>query len=260
MRRRALVLGLLAFAAPLQAQQKQHLTVFAAASLTEAFRAIGDTLQKLVPGLAVDFNFAGSQQLATQILQGAPADVFASADERWMTFVKDSGLVAGDPRVFATNRLVVIVPQTNPARIGKLQDLANAGIKLVLAAPTVPAGRYAEVMLNNLSRDPAFAVDFAHKALANVVSHEPNVRAVVSKVQLGEADAGVCYVSDVSPQVARYVRVFDVPEASNVIAQYPIAMVKHAGDGAAARGFIDLVLSPTGRAVLASYQFIPASH
>jgi molybdate transport system substrate-binding protein len=246
------VLGIMRLAS---AQQKQRLTVFAAASLTDAFRTLGDTLQKRMPGLVVAFNFAGSQQLAAQILEGAPADVFASADDHWMTVVRDSGFLGANAKTFATNRLIVIVPKTNPARIGKLQDLARSGVKLVLAAPAVPAGQYARLMINNLARDPSFGGDFAQRALGNVVSQEQNVRAVVTKVQLGEADAGVCYVSDVPPTAARDVRVFEVPEASNVIAQYPIAIVKHAGSEAAARAFVDLVTSPTGQAVLASYRF-----
>jgi len=217
-RRMFLITALLLSLAPrldAQAPARTRLTVFAGSSLTDPFEELAKLLERRTPGLKVEFNFAGSQQLAVQIQEGAPADVFASADDRWMTYVKDSGFVAGDPTVFVRNRLIVIVPKTNPARIGRLQDLANPGVKFVLAAPAVPVGAYSRLMLNNLSRSPGFDVDFSSKALGNVVSQEQNVKAVVSKVQLGEADAGVVYVSDIVPLVARYVRAFEVPEAAN---------------------------------------------
>src|SRR5215472_7004024 len=151
-RARFLLLLIPLFPQPTAAQERHRLTVFAAASLTEAFRELGDTLERRTPGLRVEFNFAGSQELAAQLLQGARADVFASADGRWMTFVSDSGFIDGAPQPFVRNRLILIVPKTNPARISKLQDLARPGVKLVLAASVVPAGVYARLMLNNLSR------------------------------------------------------------------------------------------------------------
>ena len=154
------------------------------------------------PGLTVRFNFAGSQQLALQIEQGAPADVFASADQRWMSYATEKGLVDGRRQVFARNRLVAIVPRTNPARIGSLQDLARRGIKLVLAAEAVPAGKYSREALQNLAGAPGFPPEYDRRVLANVVSQEENVKAVVAKVQLGEADAGLVYRSDVTPAVA----------------------------------------------------------
>ena len=255
--RRALVC--LVVLAPLSAaaQERQHLTVFAAASLREAFRELGDTMERRTPGLRVDFNFAGSQELAAQLLAGAAADVFASADGRWMKFARDSGIIAGEPRAFVRNRLVVIVPKTTSGGIGKLQDLARPGVKLVLASSVVPAGAYSRVMLNNLSRSPGFDADFGSRTINNVVSQEQDVRAVVSKVQLGEADAGVCYVSDVSPKVSRDVRVFEIPEAANVVAEYPIARVKNGANAAGALAFIDLVISPAGQATLARHHFAP---
>jgi molybdate transport system substrate-binding protein len=240
-----------------QSNVASRLSVFAAASLTDAFRELGKTLERRQPGLRIDFNFAGSQQLALQMEEGAPADVFASADERWMVFARDSGLVAGESRVFAHNRLIVIVPASNPARIGRLQDLARAGAKVVVAAPAVPAGFYTREMLNNLSRSAGFDADFAKRTLANVVSQESNVKGVVVKIQLGEADAGVVYVSDVSPALSRYVRTIEIPEAANALANYPIAVVKNAPNAAAARVFIDLVMSAEGQAVLGKYKFIP---
>jgi len=248
-----LILGLL-----LQHQPPTHLSVFAAASLTDAFNEIADSLARRDPDLHIDFNFAGSQVLMLQIEQGAAADVFASADERWMRVAQDSGLIEGTPQPFVHNRLVVIVPQGNPARIGRLQDLARAGVKLVLAADAVPAGRYAREAIFPLARRPGYTTDYPRRVLANVVPYEENVRSVAAKVQLGEADAGFVYGSDVTPAVARHVRRFDLPDTANVIASYPIAVVRNAQNREAAQAFIDFVLSPSGQAILTKNGFLPA--
>jgi molybdate transport system substrate-binding protein len=235
------------------------LTVYAAASLTDAFRELGRALEAEQPGLAVQFNFAGSQQLALQIEQGAPADVFASADQRWMTHASEKGLVEGASVIFARNRLVAIVPRTNPARIGGLPDLARRGIKLVLAAEAVPAGKYSREALEKLSAAPGFPPGYARRALANVVSQEENVKAVVAKVQLGEADAGLVYRSDVTPSVSRYVRVLTIDDPYNVIASYPIAVLKGARNTEAARRFVELVSSTAGQQTLQRHGLLPAA-
>jgi molybdate transport system substrate-binding protein len=235
------------------------LTVYAAASLTEAFRELGDSLQHAQPGLTVRFSFAGSQQLALQIEQGAPADVFASADQQWMGHVAGRGLADGEPAVFARNRLVAIVPRTNPARIGRLVDLARRGAKVVLAAEAVPAGRYSREALGRLATAPGFPPDYDRRVLANVVSQEENVKSVVAKVQLGEADAGLVYRSDVTPSVARDVRVFEIPDGYNPIASYPIVVLKAAANPQAAREFVALVRSAAGQAVLQRHGLLPAA-
>jgi len=203
-------------------------------------------------------NFAGSQQLATQIEQGAAADVFASADQRWMTYATERNLISNVPVTFARNRLVVIVPATNPARIHRLQDLARGGVKLVLGADAVPVGRYSRVVLQNLSRAPGFPRDFAARVLRNVVSEEENVKSVVGKVQLGEADAGVVYRSDITPSVTRFVHRIEIPDSANVVASYPIAMARAARDTTLARAFLDLVLSSEGQAILERHGFARA--
>jgi molybdate transport system substrate-binding protein len=251
----------IALAAPtfaLAAQNgKSTLEVFAATSLSDAFNELARKLEAQRPGLTVRINFAGSQQLVAQLEQGAVADLFASADERWMGYAKAQGLVEGDPSTFAHNRLVVIVPKPNPARIGKLQDLAKGGIKLVLAAEAVPVGHYSRIVLRNLTRTDGFPSDFSTRALRNVVSEEENVKSVVSKVQLGEADAGLVYNSDVTPAVARYVRVFEIPESANVTATYPIARIKGGRAPEAAQAFLDLVLSADGQRVLEQHGLMP---
>ena len=246
-----LILGLLV-------QQPQHLSVYAAASLSDAFNELADSLQRRDPDLRIDFNFAGSQVLVLQLGQGAAVDVFASADDRWMQIARDSGLIEGAPQTFAHNRLVVIVPRGNPARIGKLQDLARAGVKLVLAADAVPAGRYAREVIFRLAWSPGYPVDYPRRVLANVVSYEENVRNVAAKVQLGEADAGIVYASDVTPAVARQVRRLDLPATANVVASYPIAIVRNALHAEAAKAFVEFVLSPLGQAVLAKNGFLLA--
>ncbi len=236
-----------------------ELRVFAAASLTEAFTEAGRAFEAAHPGVAVTFNFAGSQALRTQLAQGARADLLASADEETMAAAQRDGTIAGEPRVFARNRLVLIVPAANPSGIARLQDLARPGVKLVLAGPQVPVGAYARQSLAAMERDPAFGPGFAQRVLGNVVSEETNVKQVVAKVQLGEADAGIVYASDVTPAARDAVRAIEIPDRLNVVARYPIALVRGAADAATARAFVDFLLSPTGQAILAHHGFLPAA-
>lgn len=240
----------------LPAQSPATLTVFAAASLTDAMAALGHTFESSHPGTKVQFSFAGSQQLALQLQQGAKADVFASADERWMQAVRDSGLIAGEPAVFARNRLVVVLPKTNPAGIRRLQDLARAGLKIVIGAEAVPVGKYTRQMLEQLSAQPGFGKDFGARVLANVASYEENVKGVVAKVQLGEADAGLVYRSDATGPSAVQLSTLDIPEAANVIAIYPIAVTAVSANPTLAAGFIDLVESAEGQAALQQAGFM----
>jgi molybdate transport system substrate-binding protein len=254
-----LVAGLGLLPAPEPGPPPSTLTVYAAASLTDAFREIGQTLEHGHPGLTVRFNFAGSQQLALQIEQGAPADVFASADPRWMRYVGDEGLLGEDPVVFARNRLVVVVPRANPARTGRLEDLARPGTKIVLAAEAVPAGKYSRETLEKLAHAPGFPAGYDRRVLANVVSEEENVKGVLAKVQLGEADAGMVYRSDVTPSVARYVRVVEIPDSYNSVATYPVAVLKSSPNAAAARDFVQVVISADGQRVLQQHGLLPAA-
>jgi len=246
-------------APPLAEPAPSAVTVFAAASLTESFRELGRVFEQQHPGVSVQFSFAGSQQLALQMEQGAPADVFASADDRWMDYVREKGLVEGETAVFARNRLVVIVPKTNPARIGKLEDLVRRGTKVVLAAEQIPVGRYSREALRNLAAAPGFPPEYDRRVIANVVSQEENVKSVVSKVQLGEADAGIVYRSDVTPAVARYVRELEIPDQFNVIAEYPIAVTKSPRNAESARQFVTLVRSGEGQRVLRAHGLTPVT-
>jgi len=235
------------------------LTVMAAASLTEAFQELGELFEAQNPGIAVTFNFAGSQQLAAQLAEGAPADVFASANQSQMGVAVDSGRVdQGKIKIFAQNRLVVIYPRRNPASVEALEDLANPGLKLVLAAKEVPIGQYSLEFLEKAKLDPAFDTSFADRVLMNVVSYEQTVKAVLNKVVLGEADAGIVYSSDVNGEAAGKISQLMIPDELNVIASYPIAVLKDSQHATQAQAFVDFVLSPTGQEILAKYGFMPA--
>lgn len=234
-----------------------EVVVFAAASLTDAFEEIAQQFQARHPGATVTFNFAGSSALRTQLAQGAKADVFASADEKNMRGAQEDGTIVGEPQVFVRNIPVVVVPAGNPAGIAEFKDLAKPGVRLVLEAKDVPIGNYARQILAKASQDPAYGADFADRVLANVVSEETNVKAALTKVALGEADATFVYVSDVTPDMRDKVRVVEVPEQFNVVAQYYIGQVKEAPNPAAGKAFIEFVLSPEGQAILEKWGFIP---
>ena len=181
--------------------QQATLTVFAASSLTDAFKEIGQAFEA-AKSTPVTFNFGASTQLRTQLQQGASADVFASADQAQMNNARSDGSIAGPDVIFARNRLVVITPKDNPGKLQSAADLANPGIRFVTAAPEVPIGVYTQNMFDKMSQISVFGADFKDRANANIVSREPNVRQVVAKVQLGEADAAVVYRSDVTPTSA----------------------------------------------------------
>lgn len=236
-------------------QGSQTLTVFAASSLTDAFNEIALNFESANPGVDVVYNFGGSSTLSTQLADGAPADVFASANNTQMTNAVNNGRIAGAPRTFAKNRLVLVVPSDNPGGIGSLRDLANPGVKLVVAAPGVPVRDYTDAMLEKLAADPAYGLDYRTAVLANVVSEEDNVRQVSAKVALGEADAGVVYRSDVTPDIAADVIAFPIPDAVNTLATYPIAVTDNPVDPALAQAFVDYLLADAGQDVLVKWGF-----
>ena len=250
----ALLLTGCASPAPIVATEPQTLTVFAAASLTAAFTELGKNFEAANPGVTVTFNFAGSQALRTQIEAGAPADIFASANKTEMDALVTSGHVQqGTPQIFLNNKLIVILPVDNTAELTKLEDLANSGIKLVFAAEEVPVGKYTRQALEQMNDQ--FGSDFKDKVLANVVSNEDNVKQVVAKVQLGEADAGVVYTSDAV--AAPDLKTIEIPNELNVIAEYPIAALTDSVNSELATAFINYVLSQAGQAVLQKWGFAP---
>lgn len=239
-----------------RAQDKKTLTVFAAASLSDAFTEMKGTFEAANAGVEVEFNFGSSSTLAQQLGQGAPADVFASANNTQMQAAVDAKRIAGKPRTFVKNRLVLIVPADNPAKITGLHDLANPGIKLILAAPKVPVRDYTDAMLTKLAADPAYGDAYKTAVLANVVSEEQDVRQVSTKVALGEGDAGIVYKSDVTPDLAPKVLAFPIPDAVNTLATYPIAVTNNSANPDLAKAFADMVLSDAGQDILVKWGFI----
>jgi molybdate transport system substrate-binding protein len=227
-----------------RAEDGHPLSVFAAASLTASFQAIGKAFEAQHPHTKLTFNFAGSPTLVRQILSGAPADVFASADVGNMQRLSEERALAAEPQIFARNLLQIVVAKGNPKRIAGLADLARPGLIVVLCGETVPAGRY--------------ALDAFKKAgvTAPAGSRELDVKAVVSKVQLGEADAGIVYVTDVRAG-GDEVEGVGLPEAQNVVAQYPIATIAASKSKEDAGAFIAFVRSPAGHKVLGDFGFLP---
>ena len=218
------------------------LTVFAAASLTDVFEGFGEQLTADNPGLEVRFNFAGSSALAQQIVQGAPVDVFASADEPQMAVVTDEDLAASDPQIFTSNLLQIAVPPGNPAGIAGLEDFARADLALALCAPDVPCGTAAEALFAAAGTTP------------RPDTLEEDVRAALTKVELGEVDAALVYTSDVVA-AGDAVEGIDVPEAGEAVNLYPICVLAGAPNPEAAEAFVDLVHSEEGQQALADAGF-----
>lgn len=240
--------------------QPVSLNVFAAASLSEAFQELGEFYTAQNPNVTLAFNFAGSQQLSQQIDAGAPVDVFASANQKQMEAVITAGhVLTGSQQTFVKNRLVVIFPLDNPAEIIELQDLARAGQKLVLAAKEVPAGQYSLEFLDKAGQEAELGPAFRDQVLKNVVSYEENVKVVLRKVALGEADAGIVYTSDIAGASAGKVGQLAIADHLNIIASYPIAVVQESKNIEQAGDFITLILSAEGQSILAKYGFIPVN-
>lgn len=236
---------------------KGELVVFAAASLSEAFHELAQAFQQQHSGVKITFNFASSSALRTQLSQGAKADVFASADKENMDRAVAEGLIAGQPRVFVRNVPVIAVSVQSKVEIHSLADLAKPGVKLVFAIPGVPIGAYTQKILEKASQDPAYGSDFAQRVRQNVVSEEPNVKALFSKVVFGEADAAIVYRTDITADVREKVKVVEIPEAFNVTAEYYIGLPKDSPNPTAGQAFINFVLSPAGQEILAKWGFLP---
>jgi molybdate transport system substrate-binding protein len=237
------------------AEEPKELTIFTAASLTGAFGEIG-RLYTNETNISVAFNFDGSQSLRTQIENGAYADVFACANTKQMNALKQIQLMNNSSIiVFTENRLSLIVPKDNPAKISSLKDLAKPGLKIVMGTKDVPVGDYALQIINRLGNDSTYGPDYKTRVMANIISQETAVNYVVTKVALGEADVGFAYVSDVTKDLSSRIDKVDIPDEYNVIAKYPIGIVKESRYPAHSQDFIDLVMSEQGKAVLEKYGF-----
>ncbi|GHC61343.1 molybdate ABC transporter substrate-binding protein [Streptomyces cinnamoneus] len=221
-------------AADTGAKKPTRLTVLAAASLTDVFKTAGAAYEKAHPDTEVTFSFAGSQELAAQVRQGAPADALVTADTKTMDGLRQQ---TDTPATIAKNRLTIATAPGNPHKIEGLADLSKEGLKVVLAAPEVPAGRYSKQVLE------------AQHVDVRPVSQEPNVRAVLGKVSLGEADAGIVYVTDAAAARGKVATV-TVPDAQNAVASYPAAALKASRHGDAAREFVTWLRSPEAQKIL----------
>ena len=239
------------------AQEPKELTVFTAASLTGAFGEIGQ-MYKNETGISVAFNFDGSQALRTQMENGAYADIFVSANQKQMKATEKDGLMNNSSVViFTKNKLSLIVPKDNPAKIVNLSDLAKPGLKIVMGTKDVPVGDYTLQILSKLGNDSAYGPDYKAKVLSNVISQETNVNYVVTKVALGEADAGFAYVSDITENLTSKVDKIAIPDEYNVIAEYPMGILRESKYPVQSQKFMSRVLSDEGKAVLEKYGFAP---
>lgn len=252
------VFGLVSHAPEASAQGAKTLTIFAASSLTDAFNEIKAAFEKANVGVTVTYSFGASNTLATQLSQGAPADIFASANAAQMNAAITAKRIAGKARTFAKNRLVLIVPADNPAKIATLKDLAKPGVKIIVAAKGVPVRDYTETMLGKLAKRLDYGPDYQAAFMKNVVSEESNVRQVSAKVSLGEADAGFVYRSDVTPDINDKVKIIQIPDSVNTLAAYPIAVTDNSPNPDLARKYIDYVLSDEGQKTLVKWNFISA--
>lgn len=253
----AVIAGCAPEAGPVPASEPVTITVSAAASLTDAFGEIAMLFEDANPQVSVTLNFASSQELATQILQGASVDIFASANEKQMDMVLTAQKLPRDSAViFARNELAVIFPAGNPGEILALADLARPGLKLVFAGVETPIGKYSLDFLDLAEQSGGFGAGYKDAVLANVVSYENNVRSVLTKITLGEADGGVVYGTDAGTAQGK-VGVLEIPADLNIIAEYPILALPGTQQEEWAQAFVDFVLSPQGQQVLKKYGFIP---
>jgi molybdate transport system substrate-binding protein len=233
-----------------------EIVVAGAASLQDALNAAATSYEHSRPGVGVQFTFDASSTLRSQIEQGAPVDVFASADTTNPQQLIDHGLAEGPVKVIARNELVIVVPRSTSASIATPADLARPGVKVIAAGPAVPITKYATQLVTNLARLPGYPPDYAARVAANTVSKEDNVRAIVAKIALGEGDAGIVYATDAT---AANVGTIAIPAGSNVIATYGAVTVNASRHPAQARDFVDWLAGPDGQAVLGRFGFLPAT-
>ena len=234
---------------------RAELTIFGAASLKGALEAAKSTYEAVVPGTTLKSSTDSSSTLATQIEQGAPADVFLSADTAQPARLVEGGFAGGDAVAFATNKLTIIVPSDNPGDIRTPADLASPGVRIIAAGDEVPISKYARQLVDNLAVESGYPAEFAAAYAANIASREDNVKAVVAKIELGEGDAGIVYVTDA--RASAKVTAIDMPDEANVPATYAGIVVKASPNQTAAKAFLDWFAGPEGQSILASFGFGP---
>ena len=252
----AALAALLALTACASSDGERTLTVFAAASLTEVFNEMGREFERRNEGVEVRLSYQASSTLRIQLEQGAEADVFASADEFNMDLAADAGVISGDPVVFTRNRLAVIVPR-DAGRVRALADLASPGLRVVAGDDATPFGRYTNTAFDRLAADPEFGPNFRDAVVGNIVSKEANVRRAVAKVEIGEADAALAYVTDTGAAGRGGLVPIPIPERYTGPIRYPIAVAQGAASPGLAEDFIAFILSDEGRAILERHNFLP---
>lgn len=238
---------------PAASRAPVDLTVLAAASLRDAFVGVGEAYRADTPGVTLTFSFDASSALRVQVEQGAPVDVFASADTASPQALVDAGLGVGPVTPFARNRLTIVVPTDNPAAIEDPRDLARQGVRIVGAGEAVPISKYVDACLEKLAALPGYPSGYAAAVGANLVSREDNVRAALTKVELGEADAAFVYVTDAAASDA--VEEVAIPDAASVEATYGAVAIGASTHPAEAAAFIAWLGGPRGAAVLARFGF-----
>jgi molybdate transport system substrate-binding protein len=234
-----------------------ELTVFAAASLSNVLKEVATAYEAAYPGSKITVSADSSAALETQIEQGAPADVFLSADTTNPKKLVDAGLSAGQPVVFAGNKLTIVVPSDHPGNVASPKDLAKARLKIIAAGDAVPITKYATQLVANLAKVAGYPAGFAAAYAANVVSQEDNVKAVIGKIELGEGDAAVVYVTDAAASTK--VKPIDVPDEANVPASYAGVVVGASKHLEPARTFLGWLTSPDGLAIFQQFGFLPPS-
>jgi len=233
-----------------------ELSIFAASSLTEALKEAAASYQQQHPGSSLQLHFAGSQTLASQIEQGAPADLFISANPAAMNRLQAAGMVK-ESEIIARNRLVLAVTREQAGQILTPADLARPGLLLAIGNPRVPIGSYTRQLFDNLASDPGFGAQRVTAIRANVVSEETRVKAIVAKLLLGEADAGIVYQTDLTAPSARLLVQRALPCGANPLASYPAAVLRQ-GQEDRARDFLNFLLAGQGRDILKRHGFLPA--
>lgn len=248
---------LLGLCLAVNSRAEEQLVVSAASSLKDAFVEIGKVFEAEHPGKKVSFNFAGSNQLANQIEQGAPVDVFASADMAYVQRLANKNLT-GESAVLAKNKMILIVAKSTKVKIDALPDLANKGVRLIVPAKQVPAAIYARQVLTKADQAGLYGAGFSSRVLGNAVSEESDVRMAVMKVAMGEGDAGIVYASDVIGDVRSKVRVISIPDQFNAVAEYGVATVKNSSHPDTAKAFYAFLQSPKGESILVKSGLLPA--
>lgn len=233
-----------------ESERRTELIVFAASSLTNAFEELGEQFEKANPTIDVIFNFGSSSQLTAQIIEGVQGDLFASANETQMEILLRDGQVIAPVMIFCTNSLVIGVQKGNPSNITQLSDLTNKGLRVVLAEPQTPIREYSDLIIAGslLPGDQTLLSD-------NIVSEEANVRQVVTKIALGEADAGIIYATDITPDIKSLVSAIPIPPQNNVTAQYPVAILSGSSSIEIAEEFIQFILGEKGQGILQKWGF-----